>query len=211
MYIQKDRGKEMSIKVNNHYYSFIMDTNVPFGSGRYDGSSLGNFEDTGWFYDIHGDKDISSIIGHLAYARIDKKELINEFTKKPKDFSQLKEDLIKSDLSRFVDIVLGWRHYEVLTDLLYDELDNEVEENEITRDEADKIVNELTGEEVNKMASDVTNLMKNDIIASIKNAENLQELFFTITNDNEWPILETAIDIVVDYVAGKVYKIRHGE
>jgi hypothetical protein len=46
------------VEVRTRYYEFVMDPNIPFKQGRYEGSSLGNFADVGWYWKLGGDEDI---------------------------------------------------------------------------------------------------------------------------------------------------------
>ena len=195
----------MSISVESHNYIFIMDTDIPFGKGRYKDSHLGNLSDEGWYYPIKDDRDVSVLVGMLANSKADIKPLIEQFDENPEDFEELKKDLIiKSDLSRvIVDIHLGWGTYEHLTDYLYNELDEMVDNGDISKEKADNVVDELTREDVHKMADDIFELSNKDIISGIKSSKNLKDLFKFLKNDVFVIIWENASDIVDKYIFEK--------
>jgi len=190
----------MSISVESHSYSFIMDTDIPFGKGRYKGSELGNLSDAGWYYPIKDDRDVSVLVGMLANSRADIKPLIEQFDENPDDFEMLKKDLIKSDLSKIADIHPEWRDYEHLTDYLYNELDNMVDSDEISKEEADIVVDKLTSEDVYKMAEDIFELSKKEIISGIKSSKNLKDLFKFLKDDVFNIIWHYATDLVIEYI-----------
>jgi len=192
------------ISVKNHNYTFIMDTDIPFGKGRYKKSSLGNLTDAGWYYPIENDRDVSVLVGMLAGSRADIKPLIEQFDENPDDFEMLKEDLVRSDLSRIADIYLGWRDYDNLTDYLYNELDEMVYSGDISQEEADIVVDKLTSEGVDKMAEDIFELSKKEIISGIKSSKNLKDLFKFLKDDVFNIIWENALEIVYNYIYKKL-------
>ena len=194
----------MSISVENHNYTFIMDTDISFGKGRYKGSHLGNLSDEGWYYPIKDDRDVSVLVGMLANSRADIKPLIEQFDENPDDFEMLKEDLVRSDLSRIADIYLGWRDYDNLTDYLYNELDEMVYSGDISQEEADIVVDKLTSEGVDKMAEDIFELSKKEIISGIKSSKNLKDLFKFLKDDVFNIIWENALEIVYNYIYKKL-------
>jgi hypothetical protein len=177
-----------------------MDTDISFGKGRYEGSELGNLSDTGWYYPIKDDRDVSVLVGILANSRADIKPLIEQFDENPDDFEMLKKDLIKSDLSKIADIHPEWRDYEHLTDYLYNELDNMVDSDEISKEEADIVVDKLTSEDVYKMAEDIFELSKKEIISGIKSSKNLKDLFKFLKDDVFNIIWHYATDLVIEYI-----------
>jgi polyhydroxyalkanoate synthesis regulator phasin len=194
----------MSIKVNNHYYRFIMNTDIPFGKGRYTKSSLGNLTDAGWYSPIENDRDVSLLVGMLANSRADIEPLIEQFDENPEDFEELKKDLTKSDLSRIVAIHLGWRDFDNLTDYIYDELDDMVDSGDISREEADNIVDNLTDEDVYKIAEDIYALSEKEIISGIKSSKNLKDLFKFLKKDVFSIIWENAVEIVDYHIREKL-------
>ena len=193
----------MSINVRDHNYHFVMNTDVPFGEERYTDSHLGNLTDAGWFCLIERDKDVSLLVGMLANSRADQNRLVEQFDKNPNDFEMLKEDLVKSDLSRIVAIHLGWGDFENLTDYLYNELDNMVDSGDISREGADKIVDNLTGEDVYKMAENIYEFSKEEIISGIKSSKNLKDLFKFLKDGAFNIIWHYANSSVIEFIISK--------
>jgi len=163
------------IEVSTRYYEFVMDPDVPFKQGRYEGSSLGNLTDTGWYWKLEDDESITAYFGHLAFSKIDLKPLLDAID--DETFEIIKRDVMRGDIPFFARIFYGWRDLDYLSETI----DHEIETLEdLTEEEKERIYYELDFE---KIADESGQKASKDIINLLKKAKDLSDMLKIIRSD----------------------------
>jgi hypothetical protein len=191
------------MKIVSNHYEFNMDISKQFGDGRYVGSSLKDFNGSGWAYSIEQDKDLSFFIGQLAVssASLDLTPLYQNFSKAPDLFYKFKINLLGSDLSKIVDIYLGWREYETMIECFSGILRCELSSGEISQDCFDYIFDRFCNTiEKYLIASKIYDNLESKIILGIKSCQSFQSLIEYLSYNLKELTYEVMREEVIEYI-----------
>jgi len=192
------------MKIANNQYEFNIDISKPFGEGRYAGSSLKDFN--GGVYSVERDKDLAFFIGQLAIssASLDLTPIYQSFSKAPDLFYKFKINLLGSDLSRIVDIYLGWREYETMIECFVDTLRCELSSGEISQDSFDYIFDRFCNTiEKYQVADKIYNNIESDVILGIQSCQSFQSLIEYLNYNLKGLTYEVMREEVIEYIREK--------
>jgi len=192
------------IYVSTEHYVFSMNKTKPFGRGRYTDSYL---KQPGWLWWVDHDEDIDAYIYFVSRGRVDLKPFFEKID--DETFEILREDLLKTDTSGIVQIVLGWRYLENLRDYIHGEIESLVSEGEITEEEEEELYEIYLPEYLDKLFVDIVEDVKEDIKAEIKKTKNIKDLVNMFQGGTiEEIVWEATVSIVADDLASNIAKVR---
>jgi len=201
------RFAEDKVEIRTSLYEFVMDPSISFGSGRYEGSSLGNFTTAGWYWSLPDDRDIATWFFHLAHSRASIKELEDGLNKRPDLINMIKSDIAKSDMTGIVQAVLGWRGLEELGAIIDEDVNIMLDEGEISKERAEELKDFLYSK-IDDIFSDIVKLVRSELRGLVGKGASISGILESMrSTEIAQTVLDTAYEVVNEWIYSNYKKI----